>query len=140
MARAYSRDLRERVVASVQSGRSCRATAALFGVSVASVVKWSARFRQTGSAAAKPMGGPRPLKLEAEREWLVKRLAETGVTLRSLVSELAARGTRVSYGALWLFVRREGLSFPQGGPARRRAGPRRCRPAASALAGPSGPG
>jgi transposase len=140
MARAYSTDLRERVVASVMSGRSCRATAALFGVSVASVVKWSARFRQTGSAAAKPMGGPRPLKLEAEREWLVRRLAETGVTLRSLVSELAARGIRVSYGAVWLLVQREGLSFPQGGPARRRAGPRRRRPAAGPLAGPPGPG
>jgi transposase len=140
MARAYSRDLRERVVASVQAGRSCRATAALFGVSVASVVKWSVRFRQTGSAAAKPMGGPRPLKLAPEREWLLQRLEEKGVTLRGLVHELAERGTRVSYGALWLFVQREGLSFPKGGPARRRAGPRRHRPAAGPLAGPSGPG
>jgi transposase len=138
MARAYSTDLRERVVASVQSGRSCRATAALFGVSVASVVKWSARFRQTGSAAPKPMGGPRPLRLAPERAWLVKRIAEQGVTLRALVRELSARGTRVSYGALWMFIRREGLSFPPSGPARRRAGPRRRRPAAQPLAGPPG--
>jgi transposase len=138
MARAYSRDLRERVVGSVQAGRSCRATAALFGVSVASVVKWSARFRQTGSAAAKPMGGPRPLKLEPEREWLTQRLAEKGVTLRALVRALSERGIRISYGALWSFVHREGLSFPQGGPARRRAGPRRRRPAAHPLEGPSG--
>jgi transposase len=140
MARAYSNDLRERVVGSVRCGRSCRATAALFGVSVASVVKWSARFRQTGSAAAKPMGGARRLKLAGERAWLLQRLAEKGVTLRGLVGELAERGTRVSYGALWLFVHREGLSFPPGGPARRRAGPRRRRPAANALAGPSRPG
>ncbi len=139
MARAYSRDLRERVVASVQAGRSCRATAALFGVSVASVVKWAARFRQTGSPAAKPMGGPRPLKLAAEREWLVKRLAEKGVTLRALVTELSGRGLRVSYGAVWLFVSRERLSFPHGGPARRRAGPRRRRPAAGPVEGPPGP-
>src|SRR5258708_7795583 len=52
MARPYSSDLRERVVGSVAHGRSCRATAALFGGSVASVVKWSQRFRATGSAAA----------------------------------------------------------------------------------------
>ena len=32
-------DLRDRVVGSVAAGRSCRATAALFGMSVASVVK-----------------------------------------------------------------------------------------------------
>jgi transposase len=139
MARAYSRDLRERVVGSVMSGRSCRATAALFGVSVASVVRWAARYRQTGSAAAKAMGGRRP-KLAGERAWLLARLAEKGVTLRGLVHELAARGIRVSYGAVWLLAHREGLSFPPGGPARRRAGPARRRPAAKAVAGSSGPG
>jgi transposase len=48
MARVYSLDLRERVLAAVLSGQSFR---------VASVVKWSQRFRATGSAAAKPMGG-----------------------------------------------------------------------------------
>src|SRR6266478_2141252 len=46
------KDLRDRVVGSVAAGRSCRATATLFGVSVASVVKWSQRWRATGSAAA----------------------------------------------------------------------------------------
>ena len=50
MARPYSLDLRERVVASVEGGRSCRATARLFEVSVASVVKWAQRKRRTGSA------------------------------------------------------------------------------------------
>lgn len=39
MARPYSLDLRERVVASVASGQTCRAVAELFDVSVASVVK-----------------------------------------------------------------------------------------------------
>jgi len=40
MARAYSLDLRERVVAAVADGLSCRAVADRFGVSVvASVVK-----------------------------------------------------------------------------------------------------
>ena len=43
MARPYSLDLRERVVAAVEAGRSCRAVAVMFRVSVASVVKWSQR-------------------------------------------------------------------------------------------------
>jgi transposase len=43
MARAYSLDLRERVVAAVASGQSCRLVAKTFMVSVASVVKWSQR-------------------------------------------------------------------------------------------------
>ena len=76
MARPYSQDLRDRVVGSVASGRTCRATAALFGVSVASVVKWSQRWRATGNAAAKQMGGWRQLRLQREREWLLARIAE----------------------------------------------------------------
>ena len=60
IARAYSLDLRERVVATVAAGESCRSVAATFKVSVASVVKWSQRFRATGSAAAHKVGGRRP--------------------------------------------------------------------------------
>jgi transposase len=51
MARAYSLDLRERVVAAVAAGQNCRKVAATFRVSVASVVKCSQRFRATGSSA-----------------------------------------------------------------------------------------
>ena len=93
MARAYSLDLRERVVAAVAAGESCRAVAATFGVSVASVVKWSQRFRATGSVAAEPMGGNRPDALAGERDWLLARIAEKpDLTLRALVAELAERG------------------------------------------------
>src|SRR5262249_30409172 len=112
MARPYSQDLRNRVVSSVASGRTCRATAALFGVSVASVVKWSQRWRATGSAAAKPMGGRRPLRLAGERAWLLARIVEKpDLTLRAVVVELAERGTPASYGAVWRFLAREGISF-----------------------------
>ena len=112
MARPYSQDLRDRVVAAVASGRPCRAVAARFGVSVASVVKWSQRWRATGSAAAKPMGGRRPLRLAGERAWLLARLAEKpDLTLRAVVAELAERGTPASCGAVWRFLAREGISF-----------------------------
>ena len=84
MARAYSLDLSEREVASVAGGKSCRTVAALFDVSVASVVKWSQRARVTGSPAAKPMGGKRPYVLEGERDWLLARLAQKpGLTLHA---------------------------------------------------------
>ncbi len=105
MARPYSLDLRERVVLSVEAGRSCRETARLFGVSVASVVKWLQRKRRTGSPAAKPMGWRnRPLVLAPERDWLLARVAEKpDLTLRGLQAELAARGIRVSVKAIWNF-------------------------------------
>src|SRR5262249_54120533 len=88
MARPYSQDLRDRVIGSVASGRTCRATAALFGVSVASVVKGSRRWGVRGSAAAKPMGGCKQLRLKSEREWLLARIAEKpDLTLRAVVAE-----------------------------------------------------
>ena len=112
MARPYSQDLRERVVGSVASGRTCQATAALFGVNVASVVKWSQRWRATGSAAAKQMGGWRQLLLKGERTWLLARIAEKpDLTLRAVVAELAERGTPASYGAVWRLFKHEGISF-----------------------------
>ena len=127
MARPYSQDLRDRVVSSVASGRTCRATAALFGVSVASVVKWSQRWRATGSAAAKRMGGWRPLRLQRERDWLLTRIAaKPDLTVREVVAELAARGTPASYGAVWRFFQREGISFKKK-LARQRTGPCRYR-------------
>jgi transposase len=121
MSRAYSLDLRERVVAAVVSGQSCRVVAATFKVSVASVVKWSQRFRATGSVAARPMGGNRPYALAKERSWLLSRLAaQPDLTLRALVAELARRGINVSYYAVWHFFEHEGISFKKK-PARQRA-------------------
>ena len=122
MGRAYSLDLRERVVAAVAGGQSCRAVAATFKVSVSSVVKWSQRFRATGSAAARPVGGNRPYALAYERDWLLKRLVEQpDITLRALLAELAERGIKVSYYAVWHFFDHEGISFKKK-PARQRAG------------------
>lgn len=112
MARPYSDDLRERVLDALNSGLSCREVSERFGVSVSAVVKWSQRFRATGSVSAKPMGGHRPIALAGERDWLIERInAETDVSLRRLQSELAERGIIVSYGAIWNFVHREGLSY-----------------------------
>lgn len=128
MARPYSLDLRERVVAAVMDGESCRAVAAGFQVSVASVVKWSQRFRTTGSAAARPMGGNRPRTLENESDWLLGRLAEQpDVTLRALVAELRERGVMASYGSVWRTVHRASFSFKKNA-VRHRAGSSRRRP------------
>ena len=112
MVRALSNDLRERVVAAVLAGESCRSVATRFGVAVSSVVKWSQRFRATASAAAKPMGGRPHFVLAGQRAWLLERVAlEPSVSLRRLQGELAERGVVVSYGAVWDFVHEENLSF-----------------------------
>jgi transposase len=122
MARPYSLDLRERVVAAVADGATCREVAALFDVAVSSVVKWSGRKRSTGSAAPMAMGGRRFSKLETERDWLLLRLAEKpDVTMRELAAELAARGIAVSHVSVWNLIRRQDRTFKKKR-ARQRAG------------------
>ena len=134
MSRPYSLDLRERVVRALSSGQSCRATAARYGVSVATVVRWGQRQRMLGSPAASPMGGNRPYVLAGERAWLLRRLVEKpDLTLRAVQDELRRRGVKVSYYAVWNFFRHEGKSFKKK-PARQRAGQAGRRKKAGALA------
>ncbi len=61
MSRPYSLDLRERVVASIEAGASRHETAERFNVSASSAIRWMQRFKQSGTAAAKPMGAARRL-------------------------------------------------------------------------------
>ncbi len=123
MARRYSLDLRERVVAAVAAGQPCRAAAEVFNVSVASAVKWSQRSRSTGSAAARPVGGRRPYLLETQRDWLMARLPEKpDLTLHALLAELAERDVVVSCDTLWRLLKREGIRFKKNR-ARDRAEP-----------------
>ena len=112
MPKPYSDDLRERVAASVSSGRSCRETAALFGVSVASVVKWSQRQRAVGSAGARRMGRPPGRALDEHRDWLLERIGSgSPVSLRSLAADLAERGVTASPVSIWRVLRSAGFSF-----------------------------
>ena len=112
MVRPLSNDLRKRAVAAVAKGESCRSVALRFGVAVSSVVKWSQRYRATGSVAPGKMGGHRKPVLEPHRAFIKERISQTPhLTLHALKDELAARGVKVSHNAVWLFLRREGLRF-----------------------------
>ena len=124
MTRPYSNDLRERVARSMIEGRSARETAKLFGVSVASVVKWQLRMKATGTAAHLQMGGYRKRVLLGEKDWLLGRLSERpDLTVRALEAELAERGIVVSHNTVWTMMRASGLSSKKK-PLRHRAVPR----------------
>jgi putative transposase len=130
MARAYSMDLRDRVVSAVeQEGMSCHVAAVRFGVAVSTAVKWMQRYRRTGSAAPGRMGGHKPRVIAGpHREWLIARCHSHDFTLRGLVAELAERGLKVDYRTMWSFVHTEGLSFKKNC-ARQGTGPSRHCPA-----------
>ena len=59
MARTLSQDLRDRVVAAIDGGVSCRAAAAHFDVSISSAIRWGRLALEHGRAVAKPRGGDR---------------------------------------------------------------------------------
>jgi putative transposase len=113
MAKPYSMDLRERVIASVErDGLSCNQAATRFGVAISTAIEWVNRYRQTGSAAPGQMGGHRPKKLVGQyRDWLLQRCRESDFTLRGLVVELADQGLSVDYRVVWAFVHDEKLSY-----------------------------
>ncbi len=112
MSGPLSNDLRERVVALHEAGLSIRAVAALFGVAPSTVSKWAQRRRRTGSVAPGKFGGHRRPLLEPHRAWIEARFGESPeLSLQGLRAELAARGIKVSYGAVQKFVRDAGLSF-----------------------------
>lgn len=110
--KAYSLDLRQRVVAFVEDGHSCRAAAAHFDVSVSFVVKLVAAFRATGSYAPKPEGGWRYSKLDPQRRFLERRVAEKpDITMPELASELAALGVAIDPASLSRWFRRNGYRY-----------------------------
>lgn len=112
MAKPYSLDLRQRVVQSVEDGLSCHKAAALFRLGVSTVIRWVARARETGSPAAKPMGGDHSSKLKGERVWLLERIETVpDLTLEELRLALKERGIVVGYGTVWRFFAAEGISF-----------------------------
>lgn len=130
MPKPYSSDLRYRAIALVEGGQSRSAVARLLNLSKSVVILWLRDYRASGKQAALPMGGRRRFALLSERDWLLARIAAapdlTGMALRA---ELAQRGTKVSYDAVWRFLRDERLTFKKKF-ARRRAGPARRRPQA----------
>ena len=112
MGRPYSSDLRERCVAAVEAGHSCRTVARCFGVGVSSVVRWSQIHRQTGHVKPGKMGGHRRRVLEPHSAFIAEQLRQTPhLTMIQLRDLLAMHGVKVSHDTVWRFVRSQGLRF-----------------------------
>src|SRR6478735_897307 len=72
MPRAYSGDMRQRLIAEVESGASRRAAAEEFAVSASTAIIWVKCFRETGRCAAKSRGGSIS-PLEEHADFLLSR-------------------------------------------------------------------
>ena len=112
MAKALSIDLRQRVLAAVDGGLSCRQAAERFGVSAASAIRWHDRRRREGHFGPKALGGDRRSgRIEAHGELILSLVAETpDITLGELRAKLAEQGMGVAISTLWRFFKRHGIT------------------------------
>jgi transposase len=132
MPRAYSQDLRDRVIDSVlRGGESRRGAARRFGVSDASAIKWLERYERAGDRCCAGTGGHRPSKVKPERAWLLAAIAaEPDITLAALSARLLAeRGVKADTSMLSRFFIGEGISFKKNRAAVRAGSARRGAPA-----------
>lgn len=123
MATPYSEDLRERVVAAVEGGFSRHKAAAIFGIAVSTAILWVRRSRETGSVAAKALGGDTRSTIKGEAAaWMLSLVTlKPDLTLDELrLRLLQERGLRVSVAAVWRFLDKHRFSFKKN-PARRGA-------------------
>jgi transposase len=123
MSKALSVDLRERVVAAVAAGASCRAAAARFGVSASSAIRWAAMAREAGSVTPGRLGGDRrSSRIEAHAALILDIVDQkSDVTLQEIRVALAELGVSAGIGTLWRFFDRRRMTWKK----RRRTPPSR---------------
>ena len=119
MPRAYSADIRGRVIARVEGGASRREAAEQFEISASTAVKWMKCFGDTGSCMAQPRGGSIS-PLEEQADFLLTLIAEQpDLTLDEIVSTMRRHQVPGSRTAVWRFFERHKITFKKK-PARGR--------------------
>ena len=116
MARAYSQDLRDRVI---DAGTSARQAAERFGVGIATAIVWTRRARD-GERSARRQGQPKRSKLDPHRDFLLGLIeAEPDMTIVEMQVRLRDEaGILASVGTIWTYLDRSGLTFKKRPPMR----------------------
>ena len=123
MPKAYSADMRGRVIGRVESGASRREAAEHYDVSASTAVIWVRCFHETGRCAAKPRGGSTS-PLEEHADFLLALIDERpDLTLDEVVSAMRKQRVPGSRTAVWRFLQRHKITFKKK-PARGGAGAR----------------
>src|SRR5262245_56724546 len=98
MPKAYSADIRMRVIARVEGGASRREAAEQLDISPSAAVKWVKCFHETGSCTS---------PLEVHAPWLLTLIEEQpDLTLDEVVSAMHKHGIAGSRTAVWSFFER----------------------------------
>ncbi len=111
MGRPHPLELRSRVVAHVEAGKTHRSAAKRFDVSIKFVNDMVKLKRETGRLSPKRQGNVGIGKLTPHADWLRQQVeAKPEVTLGEIAARLEAeRGLRVNPSSIWRLLRRLGL-------------------------------
>lgn len=113
MAKSLSVDLRQRVIAAIDSGLSCRAAAERFGVSAASAIRWRDRQKKAGDLTPQKQGGDRRSRRIEEHSQLILDAvaAKSDITLVELRGKLIEHGVAAGVASLWRFFKRRKITL-----------------------------
>lgn len=112
MGKPLSLDLRERVMAAIESGMSTHQAAARFSIGIATAGAWARLKRANGEVTAARQGKPKGSVLDAHADFIFGLIGETpDITLEEIAERLAGeRGLKVVSTAVWKFLDRHDMT------------------------------
>jgi transposase len=111
--RAYSQDLRERIVKAVESGKTKSETARLFGVSLPTVKRYLGLKRHTGHLTPRPIAGrPRAIQPQQHLDLIAQLQAHPDATLEEHCQVwLQSHQQRLSLSTMHRAIARAGFTL-----------------------------
>ena len=119
--KAYSQDLRRRIIRARERGDSAQEISKRFEIHKRTIERYWNRYRQSGQASAKKMGGYRRSRLEKHdsvlRRWIEEK---ADLTLIEIQERCRKRlGVSIGMNALWHRIDGLGLSYKKNASRRR---------------------
>lgn len=121
MTKPLSLDLRQRVIAAINAGASCRAAAERFGIAPSAAVKLRRLWLETGSVEPRAQGGDRRSgRIEALGPAILAMVEKTrDITLTEIAERLEREyGERFAPSTVHRFFGRRGWTFKKSRPMR----------------------
>jgi len=114
MARAYSLDLRKRVIEAIEAGLSTREAARRFSIGISTSGAWYRAWRSNGSLEPGRQGKPKVSKLDAHEAFILALIDtdERDITLAEIAAQLAVeRGVTAGVTTVHAFFAKRGITY-----------------------------
>lgn len=114
MARAYSVDLRKRVVEAIDAGLSTREAARRFSIGISTSGAWYRTWRSNGSLTPGRQGKPKVSKLDAHEAFILALVNtdDRDITLAEIGEHLESeRGVKACVATIHTFFAKRGITY-----------------------------